>query len=415
MPKGRKRKRPGIREVEPGKLYYVRPYYGLDSITGKQLRGKQTTVHGTYKDACRMLEELIAAHESGLRIDADKMVFSTLANDWLSSRELEGSLSKRTITHNKTMLNRILPTLGNARVSDIRPEHCELLLKINKADGMSNTTLHHIGLVLSQVLTRAVDFGYILRNPNAKVKWPMPDKPEIRYLKADESSYLLGCVDSAEREAIGKSNDLLLLGRLLAIRLGLATGARPGELLAIEWRDFDFAKRTVTIRGTKTASSWRTIPIDPSTLGLLKGWQNYQRQRFDGYGIAFDSSVPVCCNAIGKAIDKSNFEHWFRKFADSCGYEWLTPHCLRHTVATQWIMNGVDDKTVSYRLGHKDVQTTLNIYAHVIEEKHSDHSERMAVIIGLNSTENSVFANYLPISQPPNRYKTQARQAKNAV
>ena len=415
MPKGRKRKRSGITEVMPGKLYYVRPYYGKDAITNKPVRGKQITVHGTYKDACKVLDEQIAAHDSGLRLDADKLLFSTLANDWLSSRELEGKAKNRTLAHNRTMLARILPTLGNARVADIRPEHCELLLKVNKDDGMSNTTLHHIGLVLSQVLNRAVDFGYILRNPNAKVRWPKPDKSEARYLTADQSAHLLTCIDSKEREAMGGICELLAFGRLLAIRLGLATGARPGELLVMEWRDFDFRRRTVTIRGTKTANSWRTIPVDPSTLAMLQGWQNYQRQRLEGYGIISGLSTPVCCNSVGKTIGISNFEHWFRGFADSCGYEWLTPHCLRHTVATQWIMNGVDVKTVSYRLGHKDIKTTCNIYAHVLEEKHADHSSRMAVVIGLDNAENSVFANSLPISEQRNRFTTQARQAKYAV
>lgn len=65
-------------------------------------------------------------------------------------------------------------------------------------------------------------------------------------------------------------------------------------------------------------------------------------------------------------------------------FSWFTPHCLRHTHATYLLSNGIPLSYVSKRLGHRDTNTTLNIYNHALP---SDNLKALNLLKNLNQSK----------------------------
>ena len=102
----------------------------------------------------------------------------------------------------------------------------------------------------------------------------------------------------------------------------------------------------------KTASSVRTISIPDSIINLLKQYRS-----------SFKSTKYIFEN-----IDYDAITAWFREWEVKKGLPRIRFHDLRHTHATLLLYAGTDIKTISQRLGHANIQTTMDTYTHVIQE-----------------------------------------------
>lgn len=131
----------------------------------------------------------------------------------------------------------------------------------------------------------------------------------------------------------------------------LLTGCRRTEGLNVTWEDVDFEKKFIHIKGTKTDTSDRYLPLYSDLENLLNDikhnsyWKNHI--------------------VTGKIFHhKPNYvTHTFKKY---CPNHKL--HDLRHTFATRCIECGISLKTVQLWLGHADFDTTANIYSHVLPD-----------------------------------------------
>lgn len=177
----------------------------------------------------------------------------------------------------------------------------------------------------------------------------------------------------------------------MAVRIGLATGARLSEVLALQWRCVDLESGQVSIcralkkdgalKEPKTAAGTRTASVDRKTVGHLARWKARQAAELAKFGIRQTPETPVCCSATGGFINISNFERWWRSFRDGNGFEGLRFHELRHTQATLLLGSGVDVKTVQARLGHADASITLNWYAHAMPGNDRQAADLLAAIM----------------------------------
>jgi integrase len=128
---------------------------------------------------------------------------------------------------------------------------------------------------------------------------------------------------------------------------------RRREGPAVLWRHVDFEKKLVYVPGTKTESSWRTIPLFPSLETLLK---EIKARRDDESTEAPVLRVGSCLGALASACEEM-------------GLPVLTHHDLRHLFATRCIESGVDIPTVSRWLGHSDGGTlAMETYGHLRQE-----------------------------------------------
>lgn len=162
--------------------------------------------------------------------------------------------------------------------------------------------------------------------------------------------------------------------KMFGIILCLYTGLRIGELLALEWSDIDFSKGELTVSKTchdakiengykritdtpKTTTSRRVIPVPRQILPLLREQKKKSRSTF----------------VVGEDRLQSvrSYQYSFSLLLKKLGIPHRGFHALRHTFATRALECGMDVKTLSEILGHKNPVVTLNRYAHsLMPHKH---------------------------------------------
>ncbi|QTD41395.1 site-specific integrase [Sporosarcina sp. Te-1] len=171
--------------------------------------------------------------------------------------------------------------------------------------------------------------------------------------------------------------------RVMVIVL-LRTGLRSGELLGLMWEDIDFRKKTLTVARQrsitglgppKTSSSYRTIYLDDITIETLRNYKDWQEENKKENPNYINTDY-VMVDETGKEFYYSQPQYLMKMLLKKAG---LPPrkstHLLRHTHAVLLLEAGVDIKTVSRRLGHKNIQTTANVYLHISED-HERNSMR---------------------------------------
>jgi len=167
----------------------------------------------------------------------------------------------------------------------------------------------------------------------------------------------------------------------LPIFLCVTFGLRRGELLALRWSDIDFKTKTLSVRNNmvrgekgfiikapKSESGIRDIRFGDDTLAELRA---AKKQYFDdmcAYGAGFQNLNFVIRQEDGSPLKPDSMTQKWERFIE---YNHLPPirlHDLRHSNATALIMAGVNPRVVQQRLGHSDVNITLNTYTHVLPE-----------------------------------------------
>ena len=169
--------------------------------------------------------------------------------------------------------------------------------------------------------------------------------------------------------------------------LGIFGGLRHGEILGLRWCDVDWDRhqlrivQSLTGMGTakridalKTASSYRTL-----TLGAL-AWEGLlDRARHD---FPLESrpqgSDLVFRTKSGRPYDPRNVTRTYKRVLQAAGLNSsLTLHDLRHTHASLLLAQGIHPKVVSERLGHTNIEVTLNTYSHVLQPMQSQAAEAL--------------------------------------
>ena len=179
------------------------------------------------------------------------------------------------------------------------------------------------------------------------------------------------------------------------IQLSAATSAPRGELVALRWSDVDLNSGVVRIRrgivhgldglaekDTKTHAA-RRIAIDSGTVESLRHHRNVgggvgdrMRRRLGGDAFVFSTSPDGRDNWNPAYLTQA-----FARLAKRAGVPDVRLHDLRHFVATRLLANGVDVRTVAGRLGHRNPNVTLNVYAHFLPEADRDAADLLGRLL----------------------------------
>lgn len=399
--------------IEKGRNHFeVQVYIGRDPITGTKKRISKT-IHGTKADARKLRDQLKRELEGGLKADASNLTFAQWCAEWLNIRRSKKEVSESVLRQNEKRLNFMSSLLRDVKLNKIDARTIEQLLisirETREKQGYSCTdsTLRHYFVLVKQCLRTAVDYDLIMRNPCDRIKPPKKNETNRKSLTASEGETLLTAINEYEENVV---NSLLakeqrqsdrnnsydrsyLLGMrdislILMVRLGLASGFRLGECMALTWGCVDFESSHISIvqamdnlgqiKTPKSAAGVRCIAIDKETMTHLAAWQSLQGALLETIEINVDDSSPVFCSSEGDFLTKSSFRHWWYAWRKKYGFPDLKFHELRHTQATQLLANGLSVADVQERLGHSDASLTLNCYAHALAES----DEKAAVIIG---------------------------------
>jgi integrase len=121
-------------------------------------------------------------------------------------------------------------------------------------------------------------------------------------------------------------------------------------------------------------------------LRQYRTWQNEERLRLGSY---FVNQGFVLCQDNGGPMHPDSVTDWLAKFSKRHNLPHINPHAFRHTMASMLYFNGVDSVSISKRLGHAQVSTTANIYAHVMEQADQKNADILADIFLSQKTANS--------------------------
>lgn len=268
--------------------------------------------------------------------------------------------------------------IGNIKLVDLRTAHLQRyytkLLDIDKLDA---SNVKRINNTLKTCLVEAEKQGYIQKNWCKMVTLPKVKKEDtIKVLSKDDQLKLLDAI---------KGIDLELL-----ITFALGTGLRLGEILGLKWSDINFKESTLDVKrsvrrvveiqrdGTrermlkevlpKTENSFRTVPIPSSILSKLKSYKKEQNELILSLGENYQNNNYVFCNQDGTIMDTKKPNRRLTSVLKANNMNHIVFHALRHTYATRLFEAGVPPKTVQALLGHSDIETTMNIYTHVMKD-----------------------------------------------
>ena len=279
--------------------------------------------------------------------------------------EMETRLREHTMRTKKYIVElKILPYFGNKRVNDITAADIRQWQNELIKMGYSPTYLKTINNQLSAIFNYAVRYYDLKSNPCAKAG-------SMGKSKAEEMDFWTG-------EEFRKFIDSVMNKRLsyMAFMTLYWTGMRMGELLALNPKDVDLEKRTISITKSyqrlgkkdvitppKTPKSKRVITIPEFLAADIKDYM--------------DSLYELQENDRLFPITKYYLEHEMQRGIKESGVKRIRVHDLRHSHASMLIELGFSPLEIANRLGHEKVETTLNTYAHLYPNKQTKLAERL--------------------------------------
>ena len=128
----------------------------------------------------------------------------------------------------------------------------------------------------------------------------------------------------------------------------------------------------------KTERSKRYIALPVETMQLLRQYRTWQSGEILRLGEYYRRQSFVFSQDNGAPMHPDSVTDWLAKFSKRHGLPHINPHAFRHTMASMLYFNGVDSVSISKRLGHAQVSTTANIYAHVMEAADKKNADILA-------------------------------------
>jgi integrase len=358
----------------------ARWYFLLDGTPGPDGRRRRQWSGGypTRKAAEAALREELGRRDQGIMLAPGKITLRAFADRWLAYMTALGRDERTTERYGELLRLHVLPTLGGLPLRQLTPTHLTdlyaRLLQDGRRDGrggLSARSVGHVHRALHRMLKQAVRWQLLARNPATDLELPTVPKAEMVTLTQEQARTLL---DAAE--ARPWLHTLVLLG--------VATGARLGELLALRWADVDLDQGTVRIgwsrrivggrmqvKGPKTKAGVRTVALGPATAAALRRLRAEQAERRLAFGPGYATEADlVICKADGRPYRPDSASTMFRKFVDQAGLpRTVHVHTLRHSAASFLAAAGVPASDIAAQLGHADGGAlALKVYVHPMAE-----------------------------------------------
>lgn len=333
-----------------------------------------------------MLEDAITEYSS----DAERMYFHNYLKRWLESKQ--PSLEITTYEGYGYRLRIIINYFSEHKVllTELKPEHIRdfynYLLIVEHGTGKrhtvgySNRSIKDIAILLRASLEDAVTLKYISESPAAKIKTPHKntDIQKKAYIGSDEVNIFLDAISGHRLE--------------VAFLLALYYGLRREEILGLRWsaihedgklyieHTVSRVKSTIAKDRTKTDASQRSYPIPDAIRDKMNKIRDKQSENRKLFGNKYIESDYIFTWEDGHCYSPDYLTKSFKKVVrnDDRLDDSLTLHSLRASCVSILIHDGTDIKDVQAWVGHKDVQTTLNIYARTNEKQQDKVAHRMA-------------------------------------
>jgi integrase len=355
--------------VKPGEFYIVVRYGGRKKVklvgSKEEAESKAAEIETALKlygaDAWRLIDG--DAHDQSKNETAAAPTLKDYGERWLA--QIKDAVKPSTHEcYRSNLENYIIPELGNRKLDELNKGTIKDFIakirrrKTRRGGEFSRDSIRLMIASLRAVLSEAIDDGFIAVNPVRRVQKFFKKAPVMR---SEIEPFTLEQMHQIENGFLQQFPEhypfVLTLNR---------TGARIGEVIALENDDVDFQNGFLSINKNmpvgiredesdtpKTESSNRDIQMSPQ---LAEAIQKHLEKRGK-------SSRFLFTNSAGGPVDYSNFSKKWRKVQEDLGIRPpRSPHNTRHTFATLMISRGENIAFVSKILGHSSIKVTVDTY-----------------------------------------------------
>lgn len=346
---------------------------------------KTETFRGTKREAQRRLRELLTLVDQNRHPDdPDRLTVAQWLNRWLGMAKAE--LAAQTHLGYETAVRvHIAPALGERLLTRLAPADIQNFYSALSAGTIQASTARRICTILSTALNRAVELRLIATSPAAPLRRRQPQPV------ASTGPMVLDRQQCETLLAAARDCDVYI-----AVLLGLATGMRRNEILALRWDQvaFDAAEvrvehsivhiRGVTSRKAPKNGEARVVTIPPEVVAELRRLKAEQAEGLLRLGVRQDSTTEVCRRGADGVIPTPRaLSAAFERLAKRAGMPACNFHVTRHTHASELLRLGVPVHAVAKRLGHQDGGALLlKVYAHVTDAVARDAAARLGSLFG---------------------------------
>jgi integrase len=288
--------------------------------------------------------------EEGAPLPGSVPLFSEFAPDFVDTYAVSNNKPSEVAGKRTIVRLHLVPFFGAMRLDEIGAMQIERYKAAKLGAELSPKTVNNHLTVLRRALSVAREWGKVAAVP--PIRWLRPPPPETDFLTFEEAARLL---EGAEPEW----RPILMVG--------LRTGLRHGELLALRWDDVDLVAGRLMVRrgvargivGTPKNGRSREVPLSDEAIAALRSLPS----RFRG--------ELVFCTAEGRMLTRGECRHPLWRACRRAGLRRIGWHGLRHTFASHLVMRGVPIRAVQELLGHQTIEMTMR-YAHLSPDVRRD-------------------------------------------
>ena len=297
--------------------------------------------------------------------------------NWLTNYVMPNYKNRTCTRYTNIVTQHIIPKLGEYDLSELTPFIVQQFItelisngNLKNGKGLAANTVNSIITVIQQSMKTAKQLKFVDEYEMNNLKRPKIEEKPVECFTVGEQKKIEQAVREDKRE------------KMLGVLICLYTGLRIGELMALEWADIDLQKRELwvtkschdgkdengkicRITGTpKTTHSTRVIPIPKQLVPILRDMKKR-------------SNSPLVITDKGKIPSVRAYQRSFELLLTKIDVPKHGFHSLRHTFATRAIECGMDVKSLSEILGHKNSTVTLNRYVHSMMEHKMSMMDRL--------------------------------------
>lgn len=339
------------------------------------------------RKAQEKLKEILSEYETKKDVS---ILFLDYMREWLEV--IKKSVEKNTLESYADIINRYIPPYFNKhkiiltelKPADIQDFYKELLEKV------SPNTVIKLHANIRKALTHATKMGYIPFNPAEKVVLPKKKKYAANFLTAEQIKELLENI---------KDDPIYPL-----VYITVLYGLRRSEILGLKWNAINFKTGLLTIKDTvvqyktffdkedtKNKTSNRSFHINEDSITLLKNLKEKQENYEAILGNTYIKNDYVFKKENGEVYRPDYVTKRFKKLIEKIGLPKIRFHDLRHSTASLLIANGHGLKEIQEYMGHGDIGTTANIYAHLLFQSKKDMTKTLQEKIAKEQRDKNIF------------------------
>ena len=289
------------------------------------------------------------------------MLFSKLKTDFLEYLEIEQGRSQKTIENYDHYLTRLVDFAGDIKVSEIDPEMVRKWrlwlnrLGTNTSDELQKNTQNYHLIALRSFLKFCAKRD-IKTMPAEKIELAKAKRKQVTFLNPEELERMF---NTPKIDTIQGVRDRAILELLFS------SGLRVSELVALNRADINLKRKEFMVRGKGQKD--RPIFISEAAAWWLTQYLEKREDNSNPMFIRYSGSKKVSTSGNFYRLTVRSVQRLVARYALLAGItKKVTPHTLRHSFATDLLMNGADLRSVQAMLGHSNISTT-QIYTHVTD------------------------------------------------